>query len=144
VKALGLTNTQFLIAVIFGLLIAFVNVAATAPHPAEVPIQVITPVPTPPPVVIGSSAPAPVATADEEIPWWLRVMAAILMILLVGAAVYVAVFDIGQVADIDDNPFNTKMTNTVNMMTSMCMFSMIFIVVGLVVYFIIRGAGSPQ
>jgi hypothetical protein len=143
-KALGLTNTQFLIAVIFGLLIAFVNVAATAPHPVEVPVQVIAPVPTPPPVVIGSSAPAPVATADEEIPWWLWVMAVILMMFLFGAAVYVAVVDIGRVSDIEDNPFNMGMTNTANMMTNMCMFSMIFIFIGLVVYFIIRGAGSPQ
>jgi len=65
-KALGLSNTQFIIAIIFGVLIGFVGVYASAPHPVEVPVQVITPVPTPPPVVI-TEVPIPPAPAPANV-----------------------------------------------------------------------------
>jgi len=138
-KALGLTNTQFLIAVIFGLLIAFVNVAATAPHPVEVPVQVITPVPTPPPVVIGSSSPEPVAPVDEGIPWWIYSLALILMIAIMGGMFYVATRDIATMADVDDNPFNTAMDTTMNTMTNVFAFTMLFALVAIGVYLIGKG-----
>lgn len=53
-EVLGLTVSRLLIAVVFGILLAFVFTYATVSHPVEVPVQVITPVPTPPPVVIGN------------------------------------------------------------------------------------------
>jgi hypothetical protein len=51
-KILGLTIGRLFAALVFGLLIAFTITYVTVPHPVEVPLQVVTPVPTPPPVVI--------------------------------------------------------------------------------------------
>jgi hypothetical protein len=51
-KVLGLTIGRLFAALVFGLLIAFTITYITVPHPVEVPVQVITPIPTPPPVVI--------------------------------------------------------------------------------------------
>jgi hypothetical protein len=51
-KILGLTLGRLFAALIFGLLIAFTITYITVPHSVDVPVQVITPVPTPPPVVI--------------------------------------------------------------------------------------------
>jgi len=51
-KILGLTTGRLFAALVFGLFIAFTITYVTVPHPVEVPVQVIAPVPTPPPVVI--------------------------------------------------------------------------------------------
>jgi len=53
-KIFWLTVPQFGYAVIVGLLFSLVIIYGMAPHPVEVPLQVITPVPTSPPVIIGS------------------------------------------------------------------------------------------
>jgi len=50
-KILGLTGGRLFAALVFGLLIAFTITYVTVPHPVEVPIQVITVVPTPPVVI---------------------------------------------------------------------------------------------
>ena len=83
--ALGLTNSRLLIAILCGILVAFVYTYATVPHLVESPVQVITPVPTPPPVVIDQpiSAPAnlPNLKVDDNI-WWLAAVMIIIPILL--------------------------------------------------------------
>jgi hypothetical protein len=48
----GLTPRMFVYAVITGMVLACIAISANAPHPVSAPVQVITPVPTPPPVVI--------------------------------------------------------------------------------------------
>jgi hypothetical protein len=65
VKALGLTNSQFLIALVFGVLIGFTVTAISAPHPVVVPEQTIIPVPTPAPVVVGA-VPTPIPIGGDE------------------------------------------------------------------------------
>jgi hypothetical protein len=47
----GLTLKDLIVAALIGLAIAGVFTYATAPRMVEVPVQVITPVPTPPPIV---------------------------------------------------------------------------------------------
>jgi len=60
-KILELKPQHLLLAVIIGLCVAGCITYITAPRPVEVPVQVITPVPTPPPVVITQAPqPAPV------------------------------------------------------------------------------------
>jgi hypothetical protein len=55
-KILGLELQYFVCAIIFGVIIAGGITFLTTPHPVIVPVQVITPVPTPPPVVITQAA----------------------------------------------------------------------------------------
>jgi hypothetical protein len=51
-KIFWLTPGQLAGAFVIGLSIVLALMYATVPHPVEVPVQIITPVPTPPPVVI--------------------------------------------------------------------------------------------
>jgi hypothetical protein len=54
-KIFWLDVMPFVYAVIIGVTLGLVIVFATTPHPVAVPTQMITPVPTPPPVVITQS-----------------------------------------------------------------------------------------
>ncbi len=58
-KIIGLTGTQFIVAIIFALAVCFVVITATSPHPVEQPTIVLTPVPTPAPVLIQPTQQAP-------------------------------------------------------------------------------------
>jgi hypothetical protein len=58
--SIGLNNKRFVIAIIIGLLICPVYLYTTAPRPVEVPLQVITPILTPPPVIIKMTSDASV------------------------------------------------------------------------------------
>ena len=94
----GLTKTRILIALACGILVAFVYTYATVPHLVATPVQVITPVPTPPPVVITNqpvSAPLQPYAADYLIGnmWWLGAIMLIIPIII---------FIIGIVSDNDD------------------------------------------
>lgn len=51
-KIIGLTGTQFAVAVIVALSLCFAFIAFTSPHPVEQPKIVLTPVPTPQPVYV--------------------------------------------------------------------------------------------
>jgi len=90
--ALGLTNSRLLIAILCGILVAFVYTYATVPHLVEVPVQVITPVPTPPPVIIGQPISDPVnlpnLKVDDNIWWLVAIMITIpIIIFLIGGIV---------------------------------------------------------
>ena len=60
-KLFGLTLGQLGTVLLLAGCIAFIYTFAAMPHPVEVSKQIITPVPTPPPVVI-TSQPTPVST----------------------------------------------------------------------------------
>lgn len=51
---LGLSNAKVAGAILVGICISLAFLFVMMPHPVSVPQQVITPVPTPPPVVITS------------------------------------------------------------------------------------------
>lgn len=54
-KIIGLTGSQFVVAIILGLTVSFCITAISVPHPVETPVIVITPVPTPAPVQIQNT-----------------------------------------------------------------------------------------
>jgi hypothetical protein len=60
-KIFWLTPGQLVGALFIGLSIVLFSMYVMIPHPVEVPIQIITPVPTPPPVVITER---PIITAQ--------------------------------------------------------------------------------
>jgi hypothetical protein len=66
-KILGLTPGKLLVAILLAGCITIAVTFAMAPHPVSVPQQIITPVPTPPPVVITEQpTPAPASPEHSE------------------------------------------------------------------------------
>lgn len=70
-KILGLSTGQFFAALVFGVIVSVAVTFAMAPHPVNVPVQTITPVPTPPPVVITEQ---PRQASVTSSPWNVTVM----------------------------------------------------------------------
>ena len=100
----GLTKTRILVAIACGILVAFVYTYATVPHLVSVPVQVITPVPTPPPVVITNqpvSAPAYPYMGDYLTSnlWWLMAIMLIIPIII---------FVIGIVSSNDNDEYPSR------------------------------------
>jgi hypothetical protein len=104
----GLTKTRIIVALICGILLAFVYTYATVPHLVSTPVQVITPVPTPPPVVITSQ---PVSVPSQpyfygdyilDNMWWLVAIMLIIPIII---------FLIGIFSQ-DDNDFNNRRSSS--------------------------------
>jgi hypothetical protein len=70
-KVLGMTGGILAFALLCGVVIGVAMSFGSIPHPVEVPVQVITPVPTPDPVIITEHpTPAPVQQqAQQTSPW---------------------------------------------------------------------------
>jgi hypothetical protein len=89
----GLTPTRKFLAVIVGIVITLAYVFVTMPHPVSVPQQIITPVPTPPPVVITSTPSVPVQQHPVESSGGNSVTGVAILILLgIGSILFILVF----------------------------------------------------
>jgi hypothetical protein len=100
----GLTKTRILVAIMCGILVAFVYTYATVPHLVSTPVQVITPVPTPPPVVITNQpiSPSSYSYARDYLMsnlWWLMAIMLIIPIII---------FVIGIVSSNDNDEYHSR------------------------------------
>jgi hypothetical protein len=137
VKAIGLTNTQFLIAVIIGLLLSLVWVAATAPHPVSVPVQVITPVPTPAPVIVGSTpATTVVYTGGGD---WIYGMLALFILVGTIAAAFWLLLQPKNVPEREMTSLQTAMTRHLEEMNGSASVMMFAMVVAGVIVAVVMG-----